>query len=60
MRLIYLLYGTMLIGGASYYNYRGMSLSDINEVRNVPKSVRDNPGSYRSHDGGHSRDFGGK
>ncbi len=60
MRLGYLLYGMMLVGGASYYNYRGMSLSDINEVRNVPKSVRDNPGSYRSHYGGHSRYFGGK
>ena len=60
MRLGYLLYGMMLIGGAGYYNYRGMSLADINEVRNVTKSVRDNPGSYRSHYGGHSRYFGGK
>ncbi|MCC7235872.1 MAG: hypothetical protein IT163_11250 [Bryobacterales bacterium] len=60
MRPGYLLYGLLLVGGAGYYNFRGLSLSDINEVRNVPKSVRDNPGSYRSHYGGSPRYFGGK
>ena len=60
MRPGYLLYGLLLVGGAGYYNFRGLSLSDINEVRNVPKSVRDNPGSYRSHYGGSPRHFGGK
>ena len=29
--------------------YRGWSLTRVNEVKNVPKTMRDNPGAYRSH-----------
>jgi hypothetical protein len=35
--------GTLLVA-----EYRGWSLDSVNEVKNVPRSVRDNPGSYRS------------
>ena len=59
-RILYIVYGLMLATGAGFYNYRGMSMANINELRNVPKSVRDNPGSYRSHYGYHPRYFGGK
>jgi hypothetical protein len=44
----YLLYGIFVLGGVGYAQYRGMSLDSMNQLKNVPKSVRDNPGSYRS------------
>ncbi len=47
-RKIYLLYGLLVLGTAAYGQSRGWSMATINEVKNVPKSVRDNPGSYRS------------
>jgi len=40
--------------------YRGWSLDTINQLKNVPKSVRDNPGSYRSVYGGYHHYTGGK
>lgn len=57
---IYLLYGAMLIGLSGYAQYSGWTLTRMNEVRNVPKTVRDNPGAYRSHYGGFGRYIGGK
>ena len=45
---LHLLYALTVIGLASYADYRGWSFSRVNEVKNVPKSVRDNPGIYRS------------
>jgi hypothetical protein len=44
----YLVYGLFVLSGLFLAGYRGWSLDPINEVKNVPKSVRDNPGSYRS------------
>jgi hypothetical protein len=46
---LYLLYGLLLVGGAAFAEWRGMGLARPNEVRNVPRTVRDNPGSYRPH-----------
>jgi hypothetical protein len=46
---LFLLYGLLTLGGFGYMSMRGPSLSNINEVKNVPKSVRENPGVYRSH-----------
>ena len=40
--------------------WRGWAWTDFDEVRNVPKSVRDNPGVYRSHYASYSRYRGGK
>jgi hypothetical protein len=60
MRLLYLLFGLSLLAGASYADYRGLSLVRTTEVKNVPKSIRDNPGAYRSLYRGSSRSFGGK
>jgi hypothetical protein len=47
----------MLSGAAQYYGY---GFGNITEVKNVPKSVRENPGVYRSHYRGIPRWFGGK
>jgi hypothetical protein len=47
-RKIYLIYGMLVLGMVGVAQYRGWSLDSMNQVKNVPKSVRDNPGSYRS------------
>jgi hypothetical protein len=57
---LYLLYGLVLLGLVGLAEYRGWSLTSVNEVKNVPKSVRDNPGAYRSHYMFFPRHIGGK
>lgn len=57
---IYTLYGMVMLGVASVAQWSGLSAGNINEVKNVPKSVRDNPGVYRSHYAYLPRWFGGK
>ena len=49
-RKLYLAYGFLVLGGTGFAQYRGWSLDSINQVKNVPKSIRDNPGclSFRS------------
>lgn len=44
----YLAYGFLVLGSVGYAEYRGWSLDSMTQLKNVPKSVRDNPGSYRS------------
>ena len=56
----YLVYCLMLLTGVTWAEYRGWSLSSVNQVREVPKTVRDNPGAYRSHYGFYPRYVGGK
>lgn len=60
MSKFYLLYSTLVAGGLFYSGLTGMSLDSYDEVKNVPKSVRDNPGAYRSHYASRARYFGGK
>ena len=60
MRLLYLIFGLLLLGSAGYADYRGMSLLRATELKNVPRSIRDNPGAYRSLYRGSNRYFGGK
>ena len=50
----------MLLGGASYAEYKGLSLTPMNRVDNIPRTVRDNPGAYRSVYSNYSRYTGGK
>ncbi len=56
----YLVYGLALLGMVGLAEYRGWSLTRVNELRDVPKSVRDNPGAYRSHYMYYPRHVGGK
>jgi hypothetical protein len=44
---VYLLFGILLIAMLGFAEWRGLSLARPTEVKNVPRSVRDNPGSYR-------------
>ena len=48
MSKMYLVYGVVVLGMLAAGQFRGYSFSSVNELKNVPKSVRDNPGSYRS------------
>jgi hypothetical protein len=59
-RKVYLLYGLLTLSTAAYGQYRGWSLDSINQLKNVPKSVRDNPGSYRAVYAGYHHYTGGK
>jgi len=47
-RKIYLIYGMLVLGTVGVAQHRGWSMDSMNQMKNVPKSVRDNPGSYRS------------
>jgi hypothetical protein len=59
-RKFYLLYGFLTLGTAAFGQYRGWSLDTVNQLKNVPKSVRDNPGSYRAVYAGYHHYTGGK
>jgi len=60
MMKAYLIYGIAVLSLLVLAEYRGWSFSQINQVKNVPKSVRDNPGSYRSVYGFYHHYTGGK
>ena len=44
----FIVYGSLVLAALGWANYRGMSFTSYDEVRNVPKSIRDNPGAYRT------------
>ena len=56
----YTVYGLLLLGLLGFAEYRGFSFNSVTEIKGVPKSVRDNPGSYRSFYRASPRYFGGK
>jgi hypothetical protein len=60
IRNLYILYGVIVLGTLAIAEYRGWSLDSVDEVKNVPRSVRDNPGSYRSVYGYYHHYTGGK
>ena len=48
---IYSIFGIAMIGFIGFTQARGWGDAQVNELKNVPKSVRNNPGAYRSHYG---------
>jgi hypothetical protein len=60
MSRLYFAYGLTVLALLAAGEYRGWSFANVNEVRNVPNSVRDNPGSYRSVYSGYHHYVGGK
>jgi hypothetical protein len=56
----YLIYSMMMLGGATVAEYRGWTMSGVNQSKVAPKTVRDNPGAYRSHYAFYPRYVGGK
>jgi len=57
---LYLVYGITVLALLGIAEYRGFTFSRVSEVKNVPMSVRDNPGSYRSVYAGYHHYVGGK
>lgn len=60
MRSLFSIYGLLVAGWVGYSQWSGWSIDRVNELKNVPKSIRDNPGAWRSHYGGVGRYYGGK
>ena len=58
----YMFYSVVLLVLLGLTSYAGIPFlgAKVNEVKNVPKTVRDNPGAYRSIYGGYSHYVGGK
>lgn len=48
IKSLYVAYGAAVLLGLAVAQYQGWSLASVNELKNVPRSVRDNPGSYRA------------
>lgn len=59
-RLMYLLLGLTLVGSAVLADSRGWLATRPDRLSGVPRSIRDNPGAYRSLYNGSPRYFGGK
>ena len=57
---IYLAFGLLVLATVGAAELRGWTLLRANEVRNVPRSVRENPGAYRTIYRGGGRYMGGK
>lgn len=49
MSKIYPVFGALVLGWLGYAVWFGFALGSVDEVRDVPKTVRDNPGVYRAH-----------
>ncbi|MGC2660776.1 MAG: hypothetical protein WA324_22700 [Bryobacteraceae bacterium] len=61
---LYIIYALLILGLTGFAEYSGWSMTKPNELRNIPRSIRDNPGAYRSSYfggfGGSGHYFGGK
>jgi hypothetical protein len=60
MGRLYLVYGITVLALLGTAEYRGFTFNRVSEIKNVPNSVRDNPGSYRSVYAGYHHYVGGK
>lgn len=56
----YLAYGVFLIGFAAFASFNHWSLSNPNQPRTAPKTIRDNPGAFGAPYVGAPRYSGGK
>ncbi|MBI4867063.1 MAG: hypothetical protein HY816_08940 [Candidatus Wallbacteria bacterium] len=56
----YLSYGAAILLLLATAHFRGWTFTDVDEVKEVPRTVRDNPGSYRQHYHSHYHYIGGK
>lgn len=60
MKKLYLAYALCVTAASCWATWTGWWFSPVEKVEHVPKSVRDNPGSYRSHYSSYHRYYGGK
>jgi len=59
-RTLFLIWGVLVLAATAMAEYNGWSLTRVNQVENIPKTVRDNPGAYRSTYVYYNRYIGGK
>jgi len=57
---LYLIYGTVVLLFLGAGAWRGYTFTTVNQVKDVPRSIRDNPGSYRAIYSGYHHYTGGK
>jgi hypothetical protein len=60
MSRLYLIYGLIVVGAMATAQYQGWRLTAVSGGRVAPKTVRNNPGSYRPVYGGFGHYMGGK
>ena len=48
MSRFFAVFGTAVLATFGYAAYSGWTWASYSEIRGVPKSIRDNPGVYRS------------
>ncbi|HEY2163983.1 MAG TPA: hypothetical protein VGH04_08340 [Gemmatimonadaceae bacterium] len=48
-KTIYLIMGFVVLAGTAAAEWRGWGPTNVTEVKDVPRTVRNNPGSYRPH-----------
>jgi hypothetical protein len=53
-------FGLLVLTGLTGLQWYGFGTVNANELKNVPKTIRDNPGVWRSHYGYSPRYMGGK
>jgi hypothetical protein len=56
----YTAYGALLLLMLGTVQYTGFSLGSLDQARQLPKTIRENPGVYRPNYGSAPRTFGGK
>ena len=44
-RILYLMVGIIVIASTAFAEWRGMGTTSVTEVKDVPRTVRNNPGS---------------
>ncbi len=44
----FILFGSLVLGTMAYTTYTGASFASYDRIDDVPKSIRNNPGVYRS------------
>jgi len=59
-KIAYFVFGILLLAVTSLADVRGWFISRPDRIQNVPRSIRDNPGAWRSIYRGSPRYFGGK
>ncbi len=60
MTRAYAVFGALVLLALTWAHFTGWTTGDVDEVKDVPKSIRDNPGSYRSSYGWARPHAGGK
>jgi len=48
MLRVFAVFATLVLGAFAYETYTGASFMGYDRIDNVPKSIRNNPGVYRS------------